>query len=413
MADIRSYTREKAKREQSRQTKQSRLRLVKSEEEDTFRDKLRRHRLTFFYRILLGILICGAIVVMVVIQYKNRIYESYEVIDTVSLEAVSSSTGLCFGGNILTYSKDGARCMDGDGNILWNQTYEMQSPMISICGSVAAIGDYNGRTIYIQSTEKQLGTISTNLPIRSLCVAANGVVAAVLEDTGVTWIYVYDTAGKELLKFRTTMKNTGYPVSISLSPNALLCMVSYLYVDAGTLKSSVAFYNFDEYGKNQIDNLVGGYDYTDTVVPYVQFMNNSSAFALGDDGIRFYQGSQKPELLSVYYFNTEIQGVFYNENYVGVVFYNEGGDSRYRMEIYSKAGERVRTQEFDLDYTNILFDKDTSIIYNEEECLITTMEGVEKYHGSFQKAVSLLVPDSRQYRYILMTGDSLDTIQMK
>jgi len=70
----------------------------------------------------------------------------------------------------------------------------------------------------------------------------------VLEETDVTWIYVYDSTGKELLKFHTTMKNTGYPVSVSLSKDALLCAVSYLYVDAGSLKSTVAFYNFDEYG---------------------------------------------------------------------------------------------------------------------------------------------------------------------
>ena len=56
----------------------------------------------------------------------------------------------------------------------------MQNPIVSVCGEVAAIADYNGRTIYIQSKEKQLGTVTTNLPIRSINVAANGVVAVVL-----------------------------------------------------------------------------------------------------------------------------------------------------------------------------------------------------------------------------------------
>lgn len=413
MADIRSYKREKAKIEQGKSVRQSRLKLVKSEEEETFQDKLRKHRLSFFYRILLSILVCGAIIALVIVQYHNKIYEDYDVIDTITREAVNGTTDIRLGSNILTYSKDGAHCTDADGNVLWNQTYEMQSPIVAVCGNVAAIGDYNGRTIYIQNSEKQLGTVSTNLPIRNLSVAANGVVAAVLEDTKVTWINVYDTAGNELLNFHTTMKNTGYPVSVSLSPNALLCMVSYIYVDAGVLKSSVAFYNFDEYGQNQIDNLVGGYDYTDTVVPYVQFMNNTSAFAAGDDSLMFYSGSQKPELLAVYYFDTEIQGVYYNENYVGVVFYNDSGSSRYRLEIYDKAGERVRTQEFNLDYTDIVFDKDTYIIYNEEECIVMTMDGLEKYNGVFKKMVRLLAPGNGNYRYTLVTQDSLDTIQMK
>ena len=413
MADIRSYTRDKEKREQTKSVRQGKFRLVKSDDEETFQEKLHKHRLTFFYRILLGVLICGALVVLVIVQYRNKIYTDYDVIASVELTEASGTTDVRLGSNILTYSKDGARCTDTAGNVLWNQTYEMQSPIVAVCGDVAAIGDYNGRTIYIQSSQKQLGTISTNSPIRNLCVAANGVVAAVLEDTQVTWIMVYDTAGNELVKFRTTMKDTGYPVSVSLSPNALLCTVSYVYMDAGTMKSSVAFYNFDEYGKNQIDNLVGGYDHADTIVPYVQFMNNNNVFAVGDDCIAFYGGSQKPEQLAVYYFDSEIRGVYYNENYVGLVFYNGAGGERFKLEIYSKNGERVRTQEFSLDYTDILFDKETYIIYNEEECLVMTMEGVEKYNGTFKKAVNLMVPGGGSYRYTLVTQDSVDTIQMK
>ncbi len=83
------------------------------------------------------------------------------------------------------------------------------------------------------------------------------------------------------------------------------------------------------------------------------------------------------------------------------------------MEIYNNAGEHVKTQEFDLDYTDILFDKDTYIIYNEEECIIMSMSGVEKYNGSFKKAVRLLVPTNGNYRYTLATRDSVDIIQMK
>lgn len=251
MADIRSYTREKEKREKQNKIKQSRLRLVKSEDEDSFQDKIHRHRLSFFYRILLMVLVCGALVALVAVQYRNKTYTDYEVLSDPCIDIVAGNTSLRLGSNVLIYSKDGARCVDTAGNVLWNQTYEMQSPIVATCGSAVAIGDYNGRTIYIQNAEKQLGTVSTNLPIRNLCVAANGVAAAVLEDTTVTWIYVYDASGNELVKFRTSMKDTGYPVSVSLSPNALLCTVSYVYVDAGTLKSSVAFYNFDEYGKTR------------------------------------------------------------------------------------------------------------------------------------------------------------------
>ena len=413
MADIRNYTREKEKREKVRPVGQGKLRLVKSESEDTYQEKIRKHRLSHFYRIALVALVCIAIVVIVAVQYNNKIYEDYDVAATTGKVTVNGATDIALGSCILTYSKDGARCTDTEGNVLWDQTYEMQSPIVSVCKDVVAIGDYNGRTIYVQSEEKPLGTITTNLPIRNLCVAQNGVVAAMLEDGEITKIHVYDSNGKELLIFKTTMKNTGFPLSVSLSPNALLCTVSYIYVDAGEIKSRVAFYNFGEYGQNQADNLVGGFDYADTLIPYVQYMNNDTAFAVGDDRVVFFAGSQVPERLAMHLYDTEIRGVYYSEDYVGIVSYNDASESRYLFSVYDTSGTLVTTKEFDMDYADIVFDKDTYIIYNEEECIITTIKGVEKYNGMFKQQIRLLVPTGGKYRYTLVTDDSIDIIMMK
>lgn len=393
--------------------KQSKLRLVKPLDEGTFEEKLRKHRLSFLYRVLLVVIICIALFLMIYILYRNKKYTDYDVVRHVDNITVAGTESIPLGNSILEFSKDGARCMDGEGNVIWNQTYEMQNPIVSVCGEVAAIADYNGRTIYIQSKEKQLGTVTTNLPIRSINVAANGVVAVVLEDTQTTWIHIYDPKGNELVKFHTTMKNTGYPASVCLSPDALLCAVSYIYVDEGVIKSRVAFYNFDEYGKNQTDNLVGGYDYTDTVIPYVKFMNNSVAFAVGDESLMFYNGSQKPELGSVYFFTSRIRSVFHNENYVGLVFENRSGENKYCLEIYGKNGNLVKKRDFNMEYTDIIFYGDSYIIYNEEYCLIYTMDGRLKYDGAFKESVKMMLPSQTKFRYAIITDDSLETIQLK
>lgn len=413
MADIRNYTREKEKREKTKVSSQGKLRLVKSESEETYQEKIRKHRLSHFYRVALVALLCVTIVIIVAIQYNNKVYESYDIVATAGKITVSGTVDIALGNNILTYSKDGAHCTDANGNVLWDQTYEMQSPIVSVCGDVVAIGDYNGRTIYVQSAEKHLGTITTNLPIRNLCVAQNGVVAAVLEDGDITKIHVYNTDGEVLVYFEKTMEKTGYPISVSLSPNALLCAISYIYVDTGEIKSSIAFHNFDEYGQNQADNLVGGFDYADTLIPYVQYMNNESVFVVGDDRIVFFAGSQVPERLAMHLYDTEIRGIYYNEDYVGVVSYNDTSESRYMLKVYDAAGNLVTSKDFNMDYTDIVFDKDTYIIYNEEECIITTMKGVEKYNGIFEHQIRLMVPTNGNYRYTLVTDDSIDVIMMK
>ena len=75
-----------------------------------------------------------------------------------------------------------------------------------------------------------------------ICVAGQGVVAAVLSDKSATKINVYDKEGNQLAGMKCTMIQTGYPFDISLSPSGTLLGVSYVRMDGGELKSSIAFY---------------------------------------------------------------------------------------------------------------------------------------------------------------------------
>ena len=51
-------------------------------------------------------------------------------------------------------------CTDAKGKVIWNQTYEMQDPMVRTCSNVVAVGDYNGRNIYVSDTAGNLGTMT-------------------------------------------------------------------------------------------------------------------------------------------------------------------------------------------------------------------------------------------------------------
>ena len=48
----------------------------------------------------------------------------------------------------------------------------------------------------------------------------------------------------------------GYPLDISLSPDGTMLTGSYMYIEDGTLRSRVAFYNFSEVGKNALNRFV-------------------------------------------------------------------------------------------------------------------------------------------------------------
>ncbi|MCI8358654.1 MAG: hypothetical protein HFI51_11000 [Lachnospiraceae bacterium] len=402
MINVRDYFKDKKKNKNKE--KKNRIHYL---------EKIKSHKFMIFYRSILVFALVTAAMAVMLIQWKNKIYTQSVTVSSITTNKPQNGNLVAFSEYILTYSKDGASCMDGKGNAVWNETFEMQNPMVDICRDVVAIGDYNGRNIYIMNTGGAIGEITTNRPIRNFCVAANGVVAVILDESGLTYVYLYDKNGKELVRIRTTMKDSGYPFSVSLSPNGKLLCISYLFVDSGELKSSVAFYNFGEVGQNKTDNYVSGYDYLDVIVGYTRFLDERTLFAVSDDRIMFFEGEQKPVSIAECLLNEDVQKIYYGKENVGLVFNSLDGNSRYRLDIYNKTGQLVRSIGFDMEFTDIVFAEDQIIIYNESECQVYNMNGVEKYAGYFEKAVYTLIPTSSAYRYILVTTDSIDTIELK
>lgn len=403
MANIRDYLKEKEKRQNVTQG-------------TNYKEKIRSHKLTVFYRMLLVMALIVGVIFFLVVQWRDKVFTESMITSSAPLTIVHGATVENLGGNILLYSKDGASCMDAGGNAVWNRTYEMQAPMLSICGTTVAIGDYNGRSIYVMNKTGEKGIVNTNLPIRKVCVSENCVVAAVLDDAEVTRINVYngnENTDEPIVYSKATMDKSGYPVSISLSPNGKLLMISYLYVDSGTMKSSVAFYNFGEVGKNETDNYVSGYDYLNTIIPYVQFMDNDSAFGVSDDRIVFFSGGERPVNVSSALLDEEVQSIYYSDKYVGLVFRNQTGESAYRLDVYNDNGNKIHSELFDLEYTDIVFNKDQIIIYSDQECSICNMKGVDKFTGSFGGDTALIIPTASVYKYVTVTMDSIDNVELK
>ncbi len=398
MAEIRNYVQERNKRIQK---------------QASYKDKIRMHKLTAVYRVLLVLAAVIALCALIFVQYKRHVYIEYDILSSNQRERAAGARDIRLGSCLLTYSRDGAHCTNPQGEVTWNQTYGIQDVKVAVCGDTVAIGEYNGRSIYVANSEKLLGEITTTMPIRDLAVSSTGHVVAVLADTDITWVNTYDSTGQLLFEGRTYMKNSGYPISVSLSPNGELVCVAYVYVDTGVVKSNVAFYNFGAVGGNYSDHLVGGYPYADMLVPYVQFMNNETAFAVGDGRLMIYSGGYKPEDKGEFLFDEEVRSVFFSDKYIGLVFSSDNNEHLYKFNVYNAAAERVGTYYFDMEYTDIFFEKDYFVVYNESKCQIMTLDGIEKFNGSFSKTVSLMLPVKGAYQYMLVTEDSMDKIQLK
>ncbi|MBQ9550838.1 MAG: hypothetical protein IJU87_08500, partial [Lachnospiraceae bacterium] len=161
-----------------------------------------KHRIKKVLRVVA--LIAALIFVIWLIHhlYQNTTFSDYEILSKSMRQDSDTSEYMAYNGHILKLSRDGAEAFEGSGKAIWNVTYEMQDPKAATCGDFVAIADKQGTEIYVASAANDVGKISTKLPILDLCISKQGVVAAVLEDAGTSWIRLYSKTGEELASIK-------------------------------------------------------------------------------------------------------------------------------------------------------------------------------------------------------------------
>lgn len=378
-----------------------------------YKKRIYHYRLTIFYRLMAMIVIVTAVGIFLYFQGKNKVYENYIVEAEADRDGISVSTTVEFDGKILTYSNDGANCANKAGVVLWNQTYEMQDPFVSIFGSHVAIADKNGTSIYIMDSEKIIGDIDTKLPISNLSVSDNGLVAVVLDDSQVNWIYLFDSEGNVIIESQVGMKDSGYPLDIAISQDGVLLGVSYFQIDEGGFLTRMVFYNQSGVGANHTDRLVAGFNYKNAMIPVIEFMNDKNSFAVADNQLMIYEDGQEPKSVVNILLNEEIKGVHFNEKYIGLVFPGSKAEEIYRIDIYNILGELVLSQSLPLEYKDIVFGDEELIVYNDKECFIYNMKGLCKFNSKFDENIVRIIPSDKKAQYLYVTQDKIKTIRLQ
>lgn len=388
-------------------------RIVKSDVKG-MNEKIQKHRRkivrwTAFAAVFLLIGIAG-----VYIYLQTRTYSEYTVLKSVEREDSPGTQFEIFHGNILKYSKDGASFVDENNKLIWNQTYEMQSPMVDFCENYVAIADRKGDRVYIMDLSGSCGEIKTSMPIQRVEVAGQGLVAVLMEQDGTGYIQMYDKSGTFLAEGEVHTENSGYPLDIAISNDGKKLAVSLLDVNKGNVNTTITFFNFDAVGQNEIDNIVGQYSYADMVVPKVEFLTNDVMAAFGSQKTVIFEGAQKPKMKKEVAVKKEIRTIFYNDAYFGFVFDNENEETSYNMQIYDLRGAQVVSKNFEMEYDEIGFlENDEICVRNELECAIYTLRGVQKYHANFEKNIWKVMSVGRIRDYVFLIDGETQRIRLK
>lgn len=345
---------------------------------------------------------------------RNRKFHSYDVEWQVSASDTGYSEYLSFNGVILHYSQDGVSCINQNGEVMWNQAFNMDVPGIAVSGSFAVIYDIKGTSLYICDVNGCTGSAQTQKKILKADISDSGVVAVVLDDKTSNYINYFRKDGSQIdLEIKTLISGDGYPLDIAISPDGKQLITSYVYADSGNMMNQVVFRNF-EVGKNNADRVVGGFrQYKETLVPEVIFFDDQNSAAVTEKSIDFYstRNAMSPELAKTQEFDSRIRTVFYSDAYIGVVLdrgenqeeagteeetqkveatADEGSseettkqavETAYTMLVFDKTGSRTFEQTIDFEYGYAEFSGDGIVVYNNSECAVYNMTGVCKYQA--------------------------------
>lgn len=375
------------------------------EQQNKEKRKLKMNRMQ--WTIVAGVLILAVVLVYALVK-NNKVASSYEVVTSMSRGDDTSVYYCMMRKGMVKYSKDGVAMTNKSGSVLWNQTYEMASPTMTSAGAYVAVGDIGANTIYIFNEYGQLGRVSTDVPIQEIQISEQGVVAAVLSDTSSNYINLYDKQGNSLGSIKASLENTGYPLAIALSPDASKLAVSYLIVKSGSMQSRIVSYDFSDV---ESDHLLDTQE-LEGLYPKAAFLDSREVVLFGEKGFVLYQADSK-KIETQENFESEINSVFCTNQKLGFIFKNEDDNGKYRMEIYNKAGKKSSTYYFDLDYSGMTADDDEVILYNDEEMLIYQMGGRVRFRGTFNTAVTGVMPSWEDGLYWLIDDQSLREIRIR
>ena len=385
-----------------------------AEELSELKQKIRIHRIKILILILAGIGVLLGLLCASVLYFDRKTYTDFEIVEQINRTGMEAAEYEEFDGNVLKYTKDGAVYSDLSGNIIWNQTYEMELPHITICEDYLTIYDQGGSHIFILNTAGLQGSIQTTIPVRRVSIASNGTVAVLMEDSGASYLHMYNKDGKQLAGGELHIENSGYPLDIALSGDAGKLAVSLLDISEGTVKSTVVFYNYGTVGQNEIDNIVGSYSYKDMIIPGIRFVSSDRLLAFGDTEIIIYEGTQKPEVLKEIKLKKQVMSIYASDDYFGLVFEQEASSGKYHTVIYNMKGRLVSEQDFKLDYTSIGFlQNDLICIRNEKKCELYTLRGNKRFEYEFERNIYDIISGTGQRDYLVILNGETNRIKLK
>lgn len=314
------------------------------------------------------------------------------------------------GSSLVMYHNDGARAISGSGALLWEMSYQMDHPEAASCGTVTAVADIGGQSVYIVAENGIPYNYQVLYPIVKLAVAGQGVTAVLLDHGTEDYIQLYDINGNLSVDINTKTKTDGFPIDIALSEDGKKLVTLYLTFDGDALISKVTFYNAGEVGKNHIGNVVGQRSFEKNMLAYhIAFLNNETVCILREDGFSLYEMKETPRPLDEKSFEGLYDIICAKDCFVVVT--EDAATKQKTMVRYNDRGKETATWKDIPEYETLVLTKEEIILFSPQKATIYRSNKSEKFLAEFERNLDEMLPAGGN-RYFLIDTGSVQTIKL-
>ena len=142
-------------------------------------------------------------------------------------------------------------------------------------------------------------------------------------------------------------------------------------------------------------------------------INSSIAMGISNGRLMIYSGSEKPTVLKEVLLNDVVQSVYWGDENVVLVYDGTAEQGEYFMQVYDLTGALVFEKGFDMEYSGITSQNGIITIYNSDELQVFTLDGQERYSGSFGGNVHSIVSTASKYKYLVLFDEAYKVIELE
>lgn len=369
-------------------------------------------RIRWTVKCMIGVLLLLLVGGGIFLWHRYSTYNRAEIVKVYGDNRGGAGNYLRYTDGILHYSRDGIELLTENGEEVWNQPYQMNNPVVEICDEAVAVGNRGGSTVLVFEKKGLKGEISTTRPIEKFAVSAQGIVAAILQDTDTPRVVCYDAKGNILAEHKASLTNTGYPMDVAISKDGNTLLVSYLNTTDGQISTRIAYYNFGKAGANKENHLVTEKSYQDKIVPVTAFLDKKTSILVSDQSLIIYEGLETPKEQKEIVFDSEIKAVAYDASHIAILLYN-ADKTGYELKLFDKDGKLAFSEAVEESYASMRVRDKQVLLFEGQRCAIYNSAGICKYKGSVEVKMEEMFPVKGWNKYMMISATGFHVIQLK